>query len=636
MEARRVLFNFRYIIIMVLLLGFLFVDFYDEVNKKIEEERIIEEVNSKFPIQEQNQPKKDANSEYKKEIDRILKRVDILYNEADSDFERSKLKKTRADFVKLKSVQVSECEPDVLRNVTTNKVAPLVLVVLGIVLVSMFFEERKRGLWSFVYSTVRGRKSLALRRCSIIVITMGILTIVVYSGLFLINWKLEGVPDFNQSIQSYIEYQQLTKCISVKEFLVYFIGIKVISAICITMIVWLIMSIIGNVGTGLLFSIVLFGIEFALYKLIDPNGVLSVLRNFNLFYFIEIGDWLEYYVLYGVEFFVVERRTLLLALAWIVAIGSGIGSVILNATTQPYNYVGIYQQIIEKDSVGRMIERLPVFLTEFRKILCWTGGIWGLIVVVLWSGGKFDLAEEPYKNTKTQLSSYYKLCEGKSLEWVEEYINELNAEIEKLEEGSYIRYSMSSSVDKLEKRFSYVKKQSDKGREVKMLDDMSYKVYFGQEAKLERNVNMLVAVMSMIVIFSHIYSLESRSNTITTFSSMKDGKVKLKQDKITFIVFVTVIIYSVIFGSQIYMHWYDYGFLYSDLSVYNATTLADVKFDCSLGEYIALTEGGRLLLMLLVGFIISLISKYQSAEKTMMISILIFVLPILLSIVEKV
>ena len=101
----------------------------------------------------------------------------------------------------------------------------------------------------------------------------------------------------------------------------------------------------------------------------------------------------------------------------------------------------------------------------------------------------------------------------------------------------------------------------------------------------------------------------------------------MRDDKIIFVVSVTVFLYVVVFGTNIYMHYYNYGLRFWNLDVANISILGNVNANITVGQFVILSEVLRFAVILASGFLVMLLSKWQTYEKTVILSIIILVLP---------
>lgn len=617
MELKRTVADVRFIFISVVLLVFLFVSFNREINKEPEQYyiHIGDEENKGY-----------FNENYQQNIENTIKRADKLMTMENSSLVKAKLLKTKKDFESLRDINVSESKAETLSNVTDNVMPSLVIILIGVMLVISFFDERRRGMWNFVHTTVRGRVALSVRRLGIVVFTVSVLTLFSYMVLFAVNWKTTGMPDFSQSIQSFEAYEQLIPHINVGQFIALFVMLKMICNVTIVLAVWFFISLIGNIGLGIVVVAIIEAVECLLFYVIQPNSVGAVFRDINLYSLIDSSRWLKNYTLYGFPFLVAENRVIMLVIAILLLAAFSFFTVVINAGKKPFNYVGIWQTLVEETFIGKAAASLGGFLAEYRKILFFNGGIVVVFLCVFWTAKNFELPEYRYADKNTSLIRYFSDCEKLSLTEAEKYIADLSEELDSMDMDDYRYESFKSNISELTRRLEYAK--SFEGRkDVKVLDDTEYVNYFGFREINSRNIKTLILVTALIVIFSYIYSYERKCNMVMFANSTYRGKAKLIRDKIIFVVSVTVFLYAVVFGTNIYMHYYNYGFRFWNLDVANISILGNVNANITVGQFVILSEVLRLAVILASGFLVMLLSKWQTYEKTVILSIIILVFP---------
>lgn len=179
-----------------------------------------------------------------------------------------------------------------------------IILVLNIIVVLAFVEERKRGFWSMVYATPNGRFNLAVKRCGILAISTTILCFVMYFALFVTSFSIYGgVSDLFRNVQSIEMFQNFVFPMSKIQFLFVYVLINVLAQLVPVYMMLLIVVIMQN--TNLAFGVcgIIFAAEFLLYTFLPSQSNLAILKYMNLFTFINPTEAIVKY--YNINSFVI-------------------------------------------------------------------------------------------------------------------------------------------------------------------------------------------------------------------------------------------------------------------------------------------------------------------------------------------
>lgn len=150
-----------------------------------------------------------------------------------------------------------------------------------------FISERSTGLWETVYATKKGRAYLNAQR----VLCLWLFTFLAGTLLLLpkhlISFQLyDGYGQLIRNIQSIPRFSKCLIPISVKDFLLLYYGVKLLSSFFVALLIWAVLSSNANVHIAV-FSAVLFLIaEYTLFNL--PQSSFWVIAKYlNIFSYIQ-------------------------------------------------------------------------------------------------------------------------------------------------------------------------------------------------------------------------------------------------------------------------------------------------------------------------------------------------------------
>ncbi len=662
MEFKRIILNYKFICIMAGLLFFAVYHYYDtlctdrvfqsyhEIVKQVAEvlekgqtaEGFLEEKYNEVQELYNTDPEtadamdtalKDATGywdylqHYYEDNEAVVKRAWHLMERCESSGERVKLEKTARDFTAFVSVQVAFGNDAAITKVMDYDILDYTLILVAVIVTFNFFDERKRGMWSFVHTTVRGRLGLAVRRCAIAATVMTAVSVLSYIAIFAVTWQFTGTPDMQRSVQSVERLGEFAFTITVGEFIAVYVAIKVIGILFGMFAVYLLMSIFNSRNMGLLVFAVLFGVEAILYHIIEYNSNLVMLKTYNLYGFMCGNEWITTYdnvALFGrVAVPLSGLLTVLLLVANVLLVAA---IIVVNSRKMPSKSVNIVSMFMETNTVGRLMERLPSWFSEYRKIFVWSGGAVVLLVIAVISIAGRQETKYPYKNATGRLANIYRSCGGQ-VEAARDAMEEMQEELSSLV-SSDVRYKyLEDDIGALNSRIEYTLSQQAAGFDVYVLDDRGYTVYFGKKQRQTNQICLLIAVGGLLLILANLYSYEERNDTQKYISATAKGRYKLVRDKSILTVFTAVTLCGLTVGRSIYLHWYNYGFPDFDKHIRNVTLFGGCKWDVTIGFVVVLQFVLSFLVLLLIGFVIGLMSKKLSFKATMAVTSVLFILP---------
>lgn len=584
-----------------------FVNTFIQQEKKTRDEMVIFDMGNGSQVIEP-----DRSVEYGNYLEETIQRGDILLKRIRSEKEKRKVKRTIADFTKLKEVKVTDCNDAAITNVYEYGNGTYILFAIGISIVFSFMDERKRGLWWLIHSGANARMALAIKRIFILIGYITAATIVYYVGMFVINWRMAGTIPLNISIQSLELFEQFTLQMNVGQFIMYFIGIKIISANVMVMLLWVILCLTSNRTIGILVDLIIMGIEGVLFYVIQSNSTWEILKEINLFYLADIGNWLTEYKLYSIFGIIVEKRTVLDCLS-VTLLPVFIGfSLLYNSKKKPFREKKMSECMAELDVYARLSTAIPVRLVEWQKQLIWRRGILILLTVAGVSGMTFSLVQYPYKNLSTQLTNMYAECQRKSLEEVGVIIEGYERRLEQIDPTDRAYDLLETNINIIKQRYNYAERMQEKGYEVYVMDDIAYRNYFGKSFQKEIFTYIIILITASVMLFFNVWRVENTYQANVMIDATAYGRRRMSIDKMCFVFVCFVVMYVLLISTKEYMHWYDYGFENADLCIQNINTFQRFSLPISIRTAVILRRIVRFLVLTGCVVLIERISKYMT------------------------
>ena len=603
--------------------------------------------------------------EYLQEIDESaekMKTVSALG--AEGSFSRKNIDKTVKDFQPLKTIELKLDNDRAVNAFTDGTLTGLLLMVMAVVIVLIMLEERRRGLWQFVYSLPKGRSRLAFFRC--ITMFLGVFSAGVLleaENLIITGWYYGGFGDLSRAVQSNPEFSGCVLEISMGNYLLLTIIMKIIVCTFTGMIFWAaVSSLKSHAGAFAALAVIVAG-EYYAYTQIGVQSSWNRFRYMNLFAFLDSGHALTSYR--NLNFFgsPVGIHTLLLfalpALLLVVFL-----CVIFLGRQKPFAqrenlFSRIWEKIICKIKPYR---HNSLFLHECYKIFIKQRCIVILAVLIVLSVLMADTEEIYYDYSTTIYNSYISQIKGAVTEEKTDYlkseseiwlgkITESTEKTERyqqlLEQNDSTHYlEIFSSDTEYEQELKRIR-QYEQARgiveELLVLSDrlldlqseginagyvnrIGYEMYLGSGSTAQSEKEAVMMLAFLIASLAGVKSYESSQNAEKFIKSTKRGRNSLYKRKCIVGALAALLVFLPVAISGFYSVYKTYGMEGFDMSVKSLDAFADFPADLSLGGMLLLVWASRYIMLAAVALIVLFLS---GKGKNMMISLFVCLLVIL-------
>ncbi len=204
---------------------------------------------------------------------------------AGSPYSQANIKKTAADYTRLESITPTLGLDRPIEEVVQNDRSDYLLGLWMLVLVYSFLAERRRGLWNVVCASPKGRLALPLWRLYTIGLGAILGAVSITLGELTLSYSLHGgIGELGRMIQSVPMFFGLTIPMTVGEFWIMYLGLRILGAFVIGLVAWLIFELISDRRIALAVLAAVLGLEYVLTNLAGGTGFLRVV---NIFSFIQ-------------------------------------------------------------------------------------------------------------------------------------------------------------------------------------------------------------------------------------------------------------------------------------------------------------------------------------------------------------
>lgn len=564
----------------------------------------------------------DCYSDYLNSIDQTAENMKSLSFFADEDsFNYRNIIKTKEDFSCLSADNVSYDRSKgillAIRFGITDILLFLLIVIFGVKLIS---SERESGFFPLLRSTANGKSRLAAAKLVSLIVSALLADLMLYGGNFAAGAVLYGFGDTSRAFGSVYGYFSCGMQITVLEFMVLFSLVKLLLCIAMSAMVFAALSLPLTGSIEFMIIGIFAAAESALYFLVPTTSIFSVFRQVNIAAAADTAELIGKYL--NVNMFGMPTSAALITL---------ISTTVFAAVCSVCGIFCFTKSGEKNRSVGCVLlqgrHKNLVFHEMYKSFFCGKG-----IFILIASAIALFMLQKPIKPQYNSISEYYYYnyifeLSGEYTAEKSDYIdNELEqALLDYSDEGRY----KAEALEKLRTHADYLKENngyfvSDKGYEL---------LTGGSEACTYDRLMAAVKTLILILMVSFSYYIECRFGGDMLLRSSLNGRAKTFVAKLICAAVVSLLILLTFDGSRIYNVLSCYGTESIFAPVCSIERLQNIKMPIAL--YLIYTELGRFVGMLLVSAAVFGFTKLtKSYSLTVILSLIIFVLPPLLSVME--
>lgn len=557
-----------------------------------------------------------------------LDAISILQGQ--NSFSMVNIEKTARDYAAL-SGEVSSGENRGIVVFSNYITSDFILVVAVIYTVTLFTEERRKGLHYLIRSTKNGRVQLALWRVLIVSAVSVIASLALTVTSVTTASVVYGDMGLLRSIQSVPEFMKCALPITILDYIVLSALLKALATAIIGLVFWLLSAILESVAAAV-GSVLIFGAQYLMYALIIPTDALNIFKYCNIFALLDNDVFYKNYcnlnvfgrpvgfassaAVFGVVVFV-----LISAICVLSASGKVMLPEMNNSRLAQLGKV-----------ISRRMPQLPLFLWEAKKTLIDRKGLIIIVAVIYlavsstmqytYTGDidtEFGKLYEKYSGPVTQVmvdsinaeyeamdSEWYRLhAEFREMEKNGASENDLNRMAYKLQILAYDISMLGHFVEKAEDCWAYT---CETGISVEIINQNVYDLLLSGDRQTTSK-NSLYVLLALIAAFGGIMAFEKQSNMDNTLKSAKRGRFCLTANKAALVLAVCVILSLSVNMAQLWQIASGIEFNNLDAPCQSVELLRGIHLELSLKEYLVLLYIVRVLCTCAVGLIIMLISN---------------------------
>ncbi len=532
-------------------------------------------------------------------------------------------------------------------------------LMITIILSTLFMEEKKNGNLKLYRATFNGREKLFWAKI-VVQIALSAITIILFWGsCFVYIWKSYGAVSLTAPVQSILGYQNCTLTLSIGQYIVLYLFVKLLALSVLSSIGTILAVIAANYVTYYL-GIGIIGLYSVLcYACIPKYTAFSWLRLNNIIYIMQGKAMLKEYLNLNVLGYPVHHGVVCISVAVLVMlIGVALGKRYYMRSEAGYHSLNLISP--KNKGYSKRMPNVSSILHEFYKMLIGKKVLLLLAVaftMLLMAAKKQNvyLTEDEY-----YYQNYMKRLEGNVTDEKRNYMKEEELRISKIENKInefYVAFENGDISEAVLKENTEFLEQKIKGRNafervkerMAYLDKTGHEKYsfvyddgwkqllgFTESGRKNNLLSALICVLLIILSVSGCMAGDYESGLSRLQKVSVKGRSALWIRKMLISALIIVLNMAIVYMRDVILAHKTYGL---------NGLLAQAKSIPELDKVIG--SGGNILfqcltvfcvrfigymLILLVIYLLALYTK--STIKTIIVSVVLFALPIALSLLE--
>lgn len=548
-------------------------------------------------------------------------------------FTRDNIDKTLADYSRLDDIVVCGGENKGIVLYSNFALGDGILLAIILVVLLQFAEEKKKGLSLLVRCAKNGRSRLILERVCILGITSLVASFLLMIVCMILSQVMCGRVDFNRPLQSIPEFSLCSFPITIGQYLVVTVLLKALAALVFGVLVLFLLVWLDVIPSLLIGGAILF-LESLLYTLILGTEKMAGFKLANIIALLRTEIFFKHY--YNINLFGHAVGFLLVSVVVLsmVVLGLIVFSVVCSSRCLE---TGNRFAFLNRMQVWLCLRKpnLPLFFWEVRKVFIQQGGIL-ILVAILYFAASFCLEYQYYYYIDTDREYYYKKYEGTiTQEKIDEmhidyddnmqiflantdkvaYLQKYDPESEEIIPLMQTCFNISQRLKALEgimeEAAGAFEFTMETGVETHLVKPDAYEMLFVSDVNTTDKNSMFI-LLGIIGIFSGIMACEKEANMTLWLNTLYKGRKNLFLTKLGILAVTAPILVLGVSWAQLYQVSDAVGFQNLDVIAQSIAIFREVPFPITIGAYLLLVYGLRILFAFLIGLVVMGISTLAS------------------------
>lgn len=574
-----------------------------------------------------------------------------------STFAHTNILKSKYDFRKLYNVDINPDNSKAISSVVSaGAYINIFILLIALVCVFRFFEDRKNGLIHIVYASKRGRGQLTLKRIGILAVVSVISTVFIYTCQFIVAFHIYGGLEFmGNSLQSSPDYA--TICFTHNKWIFIFMLLFLsASAVFMTaLIVWFFVGLFNNITIGMGSAVIILCIFYILYIVIPDKSVFVLFKTINIWNLILPLNIVASYGNIGVGTFIIDKIYAAMIIIATVIVLFTIFCAAESIRIKVIRKTGFIDKLNVKASVQwqKIVSKFTQLLMELYKLLWIHKGIFVIAVIMIIAGKSGIKKGYMYDPDMSVALSYYKEAEGMILsddlmqivskyEKEKEYWDNRLKDIISSDENNEGLYSSEDlaeansqvslyqiGVDEIHRNIDNLNKLKSKGMQGTVTAPFVIEEMLGDKLYSYHKTYGFLAVIGLIFLLFGIFADERRQKMKNLIHTASLGRGKWFEVKTAAVLITTVILWAVVFIPEFINVTGRYGAWGKSVIAQDYPILSDIPIEMSLNTYLICEILWKLIMLFSLAGIIILISSICEYILSVIVSLSLVVTHIL-------
>ena len=533
------------------------------------------------------------------------------------------------------------------------------ILVLLVVINEMILKDRESGQLNLLFTMDKGRTEHGAVKLFVCAASAFVVTFIILLTAFLTCEQLFGIGDVSRSIQSVVGLKGCNLKISVAGYIVVYYIVLSFTVTVLSLIVFFIESLIRSSVMVYLAVALVFGIEATLYYVIGDTSYLAILRELNLFSFLNPGRYLSVYGNVSIFGYPVDRFlfvgvsliTIFVLFAPLAVKAYSVQTTIPVKNRKPDGLVtGRVCSLIERVKKRFIPKSVSIWPHEIYKLMICGGTLWILVLFAVFEIYSFTPASEYFENEDYYyLKGYLQKYEGpvtdetilaveEELEGFDRTYEEFRSVLEKcppeLAAGVSLQYQdrlkPKGGLDLLKARVERLKRNGGY-----IIYDTGYRLLTFDRMAKHKELTMAITLSIMLVLsLSYLFACDDSLYMDRITSVMLKGRKRLNIKKMIIGSIIAFLIYVMNYFPYVFSIFKVYGSNGLSFPAQSVTNLEGSVF-----EKLGFSIGGCVAFFLILKYLIMisemialhfLSKKLRSLSRTLVVGIVIFVGPLLM------
>lgn len=657
MEERRIFTEKKMIVATILLVvfaifGYIFLQYKDGGISLEEEKEQLEHIFNYANYVEETQTASET-----------LGKISIFQKQ--DAFSQKNIEKTKQDYEKLLDVKVKNGNYKAITSVLEYKELSYFLFIFVCILLWYFFEDERIGQKVIFYASKNGRIGMFLWRVRALVCGIVGFTFITYASVLLLSFCIYGGwGDLKNPIQSVFMLKDFIYTISISEFLVGYVGLRIVTMLALAMVLWMGMLLFRNRKLSLLFLLLVFFMEGKLWNGLEEQSPYLFLKCWNVYNILYFNKWTLAYRNLKVGNAILNSFSTFLCYTFLLGLCATILCGVISVRRRPIKEKSPIEKVIGE--IGRKIStiyhkflsRRSVVSMECYKVFVLEKGWIAMTIWIVLLLSMLDLTEISYYGASAKMQDIYVEYSGEDIGKLTDYVKgqtkvlkreqkKYKKAISQYEKGKISENAMrnaerekekyeilSQCMDIINEKIQYMEYQrTEYGRNTYFLNDRPYEILFTDhhsymETRIgNKNLKIMLILMLLVFLCSGLFSYDTQVGTEHMLRATKHGRGSLFWKKLGIMIGISTVLSLGTYCLDIYEVEKLYSFTCLDAPIQSLEFFGDFPLEMNCKTFFVLVGVVQLLNCIAIGFIISTISIYVKGRKGLLLNVMVILIP---------